>query len=184
MIRRFSKRVVDSIPNDNYSKDELEQMEYTLRIILFEAIKFILMIIIFSLVGYLKEIIIVIGIMLITKPFIGGYHENSQIGCFITSVIVIVLEITLSIQCTLSFWSNCILIGISIFCIYNQAPIINPKMPLTRLELINKNRKIGFRNSIVIGLISIVLYNYSNYYAIITWTILFEALLMFNKRVS
>lgn len=182
MIRKFSKKLIDSISDENYSKVDLEQMDYVLRIILFEAMKDILLTIIFSLAGYFKEIVIIIGLMIVTKPFIGGYHEYSQIKCFITSIILITADITLSFTCTLNFWSNCILIVISIFCIYNQAPIINPQMPLTRLELINKNRKIGLRNSIVIGMISIILYRYSKYYTIITWTVVFEALLLFNKR--
>jgi len=183
MVKNISKKIINSIAtNDKYSKDELEQMEYALITVLFESIKIILVIIIFSLFGYFKEIIITQGIMFLVKPFIGGYHEETQIKCFITSMLSITGILILSLQCSLSFLSNCILIFLSIFCIWNQAPVINFKMPITRPELIDKNRNTGLRNVTILGLISIVAYNYTSYYSIITWTILLLAIEMFNKR--
>ena len=183
MVKSVCKKIMNSIAtDDNYSEDELEQMGYTLVTISFELIKMISLIIIFSLLGYFNEVIIIVGIMYVVKPFIGGYHEETQIKCFIATVLLTAGILTLSLQCNLSFISNCILIFLSIFCIWNQAPVINSKMPITRHDLIIKNRIRGLRNTIILGLISIVLYNYSSYYSLITWTILFEAALMFNKR--
>jgi len=183
MIRIISKKIIQSIEiNDNYSKDELEQMEYTLVTILFESIKVISIMIIFYLLGFFREIVIIQVIMFTVKPFIGGYHEETQIKCFITTMLSITGILILSLQCSLSFIGNCILIFLSIFCIWNQAPVINLKMPITRPELIKKNRKKGLRNVTLFGLISIVAYNYTSYYLIITWTILFLAMEMFNKR--
>lgn len=183
MVRCVSKKIVNSIAaNEKYSKDELEQMEYALVTILFESIKIISTIIIFSLFGYFKEIIIIQIIMCTVKPFIGGYHEETQIKCFITTMLSITGILILSLQCSLSFISNCILIFLSIFCIWNQAPVINFKMPITRRELIYKNRSRGLRNVTILGLICVVLYNYTSYYSTMTWTILLLAMEMFNKR--
>lgn len=176
------KNIVTNIANDNYSVEEQEQMEYTLITISFELIKMISLIIIFSLLGYFKEVIIIVGVMCGTKPFIGGYHEDTQIKCFIATMLLTTGILILSLQCTLTFVSNCILIFLSIFCIWNQAPVINSKMPITRPELIKKNKIIGLSITMIFSLISIVSYNYSSYYAVITWTILFNALLMFNKK--
>lgn len=185
MVKSVSKKIVNSIAtNDNYSKDELEQMEYALVTISFELIKMISLVIIFSLFGYFDKVIIIAGIMCVVKPFIGGYHEETQFKCFIATMLLTAGILILSLQCNLSFTSNCILIFLSIFCIWNQAPVINSRMPITRPELIKKNRVRGLSTSIILGLISIVLYNYSSYYSLITWTILFHAVLMFNKRES
>lgn len=183
MVRSVSKKLINSIAkNDNYSKDELDQMEYALITILFESIKIVFSVIIFSFFGYFNESIIIVGIMCLIKPFIGGYHEETQIKCFIATVLLTSGILVLSLQCSLSFISNCILILLSIFCMWNQVPVINPKMPITRPELIKKNRVRGLTTSIILGLISIVLYSYSSYYSLITWTILFHALLLFNKK--
>jgi len=183
MVKNISKRMINNIAtNDNYSKDELEQMEYALVTILFELIKMIFLIIIFSLFGYFNEVMIIAGIMCVVKPFIGGYHEETQIKCFIATLLLTAGILILSLQLNLTFISNCILIFLSIFCIWNQAPVINSKMPITRPELIRKNRIRGLSVTILLGLMSIFIYNYTYYYSLITWTILFETTLMFNKR--
>lgn len=185
MVKNISKRIINSIAtNENYSKDELEQMEYVLVIILFESIKMISLITIFSLLGYFDKVIIIAFIMCIVKPFIGGYHEETQIKCFIATVLLTIGILILSLQCELSFAGNFVLVFISIFCIWNQAPIINPKMPISRPQLIKKNRIKGLINSMFLGVIAVILYKYSIYYSVVTWTLLFQALLMFNKRES
>lgn len=185
MVNYVSKKIINSIStSEKYSKDELEQMEYVLKILLHESIKTILLIAIFSAFGYFREIIVIDLTMCIIKPFIGGYHEDTQIKCFIATLILAIGILILSLQCNLSFISNCILISLSIFCIWNQAPIINSKMPISRPELIRNNRIRGLSTSIFLGALSVVLYNHSSYYSLITWTILFQAILMFNKRKS
>lgn len=185
MVKEVSKKIINNIAtDDNYSKDELERMEYALVTISFELIKMISLIVIFSMLGYFEKVIIIAGIMCIVKPFIGGYHEETQIKCFIATALLTAGILILSLQCNLSFISNCILIFLSIFCIWNQAPVINSRMPISRPQLIKKNRIRGLSTSILLGLISIGIYYYSNNYSIITWTLLFNAALMFNKRES
>ncbi|WP_252231614.1 accessory gene regulator B family protein [Clostridium sp. ZBS15] len=183
MIRNFIGNFVQGICNYNgYSEEQCEQIQYTITVLFFEFIKLMSIIIIFSLIGYCKESIIIIGIMSITKPFIGGYHENTQVRCFIATMLITSSVILLSLNCKLNFISNCILILISLFSIYNTAPVLNDKMPITRLELINKNRILGISISSILAISSILLYRYSNIYELITWTILFQSILMFNKR--
>jgi accessory gene regulator B len=185
MVKIISKKIINSIERstiDKYNGDELEQMEYALVTILFETLKIFFTILIFSLLGYWKEVIIIQIIMCSVRPFIGGYHEDTQIRCFITTLLSITGILILSMQSTLSFISNCILIFLSIFCIWNQAPVINLKMPITRPEIIKRNRTRGLRTVTLLGVISIVTYNYSSYYQLITWTILLLAIEMFNKR--
>ena len=157
-------------------------MDYVLRTILFESIKLISTIVIFSILGYFIESVIIISIMSLTKPFIGGYHEDTQLKCFIATMLLTAGILILSLNTSFTFWGNCIVLIICIFCIYNQAPVINPKMPITHPHLIQKNRDKGLCNVIVLGIVSIMLYKYSDYYLLITWTIVFQTILMFNKR--
>jgi accessory gene regulator B len=183
MVKSVSRKIINSIAtNDDYSKEQLEQMEYVLVCILFELIKLASVMIIFSLFGYFNEVAIILGVMCITKLFIGGYHEDTHSKCFIATMLLTTGILVLSLQCSLTFISNCILIFLSIFCMWHQAPVINSKMPITRHELIRKNRVRGLSITIILGAVSIVLYNYSSYYLLITWTIISNAMLMFNKR--
>lgn len=182
MVRKISKKVVEFVAQDNYTKEEKEEMDYVLRTILFESIKLISTIVIFSILGYFVESVIIISIMSLTKPFIGGYHEDTQLKCFIATMLLTAGILILSLNTSFTFWGNCIVLIICIFCIYNQAPVINPKMPITHPHLIQKNRDKGLCNVIVLGIVSIMLYKYSDYYLLITWTIVFQTILMFNKR--
>ena len=182
MVRKISKKVVEFVAQDNYTKEEKEEMDYVLRTILFESIKLISTIVIFSILGYFIESVIIISIMSLTKPFIGGYHEDTQLKCFIATMLLTAGILILSLNTSFTFWGNCFVLIICIFCIYNQAPVINPKMPITHPHLIQKNRDKGLCNVIVLGIVSIMLYKYSDYYLLITWTIVFQTILMFNKR--
>jgi accessory gene regulator B len=176
---------MNSIAADGkYSREQIEQMEYTLVTVVFEVIKIILVIGIFALFGYFDKVIIITGVMCMVKPFIGGYHEDTQLKCFVATMLVTTGILILSLQCNLSFIGNCILIFLSIFCIWNQAPIINSKMPITSSQLIESNRIRGIYASIICGLLAIILYDFSSYYSLITWTVFIETMLMFNKRES
>ncbi|WP_291653353.1 accessory gene regulator B family protein [Clostridium sp.] len=182
MIEKLIYRFVDDLGEyNNYNNEQIEQAKYALKVAVYEVIKMVLIIFIFSLVGYFKESLLIISIMSITKPFIGGYHEDTQVKCFIATLIIVSLIIILFENNKLSFISFVILNLISIFSIYNKAPIINDKMPITREDLIRKNRKIGISTVIILAILSIILFKVTMLSQIIVWTILVQAMLMFNK---
>lgn len=105
MVNSISKKIINSIStNEKYNEDKLEQMEYALKVLLHELIKTILSITIFSAFGYFKEIIIIDLIMCIIRPFIGGYHENTQIKCFVATLILEIGILILSLQCNIGFY--------------------------------------------------------------------------------
>ena len=182
MIEKLIYRFVDSLSEyNNYNEEQVEQIKYSLKVIVYELIKIILLIIIFSILGYFKESLLILFIMSITKPFIGGYHEDTQLKCFTATLILIVIIIILFENSKLNLTSSSILNFISIFSIYNKAPIINDKMPITREDLIRKNRKIGITNVVLLALLSLIMFKVKWISQIIVWTILVQAILMFNK---
>ncbi|WP_394883865.1 accessory gene regulator B family protein, partial [Clostridium tertium] len=95
--------------------------------------------------------------------------------------VLIVIIIILFENNRLNLISSIILNLISIFSVYNKAPIINDKMPITREDLIRKNRKIGIINVVSIALLSLIMFKVKWISQIIVWTILVQAILMFNK---
>lgn len=182
-LREIIKKLAKYISKTNqYTKDQEEQAEYALRIIVFETLKIIGVIILFSLMGYPNEAMIAIGTMAISKPYIGGYHEETQIKCFVATLIIIGSVIWLTINLRIDFISKLILNAVAFYCIWNQAPVINPRMQLTRTELIKRNRVLGISITLVLILISIIFYNNVVVSNTIIWTMVFQALLMFNKR--
>ena len=135
--------------HNNYNEIQVEQMKYFMKVTTYEFIKLVLVLLIFFLLGFFKECFVIIIFMMSTKPFTGGYHEDTQIKCFVGTLIIVSSIILISKNSNLDIVTCIILNLISIFCIYNQIPIINEKMPLTKKKLIKRNRYIGIVNTLV-----------------------------------
>lgn len=183
MFNKYINNIVKNIGEaSNYNKEQFEIVEYVTKVILYEVIKILFILIVFSFIGYFKESLLIILIMSFTKPFIGGYHENTQIKCFIVTLLLVAVIIVLYENNKLGLQSCIILNLINIFVIYNKAPIINNKMLITKENLIKRNRNIAIINSIVLTFISIIMFRFKWISQIIVWTMLIQVILMFNKN--
>lgn len=167
---------------NNYTNEQKEEIEYTLKIIVYEIIKIFFIITIFYLMGYLKESLMVLFVMGVTKPFIGGYHEDSQIKCLIATGILVAIIIQLSMTSNISYISGILLNTISVFVVYNTAPILNEKMPITRSDLIRRNRTIGIINICILAVGSLIFFYSTILSQVVIWTICIQTMLMFNKN--
>ena len=182
MIEEISKRIVSIIvEGNNFSKEQSKEMEYTLKVFSYEIIKLFFLILLFICFGYGKEASIIMIVMALTKPFIGGYHENNQIKCFIVTVIIVLFIVLLSIFNRLSLNGILILSLLNIFCVYHRAPVINEKMPIRKEKIIKRNRNIGMVNIIILIILSFMMSKII-VASIIIWTITIQTMLMFNKR--
>lgn len=181
-IKKIDSYIENVCKYNNFSEVKTEEIKYVMNIMILEAIKMITIIILYSLFGYTKEILSIVCVMVFIKPFTGGYHEDSQKRCFVATLFLCLLIIILYKTSYLSIYSIVILHLISMFSIYHQAPIINVKMPLTRIDLIKKNKRVALLNSFIFFLISVIFYKYKVYSNIITWTIVINTCLMFNKK--
>ena len=167
--------------HNNYNEIQVEQMKYFMKVTTYEFIKLVLVLLIFFLLGFFKECFVIIIFMMSTKPFTGGYHEDTQIKCFVGTLIIVSSIILISKNSNLDIVTCIILNLISIFCIYNQIPIINEKMPLTKKKLIKRNRYIGIVNTLVFLVISIIMFNLKWFSQTIVWTCVVQVMLLFNK---
>jgi accessory gene regulator B len=182
-LRKIIKLVAENISKTNeYTKDQEEQIEYAMKILIFEALKVIGVLGILTLFGYPIQAVAAILSMTLSKPFIGGYHETNQVTCFIATLIIIGCIVFLSVTINLSIAAKILLNLVALYCIWQQAPVVNPKMQITRSELITRNRRLGMTIVVILIIISIAFSKNINISNSITWTILFQALLMFNKR--
>ena len=167
--------------HNNYNEIQVEQMKYFMKVTTYEFIKLVLVLLIFFLLGFFQECFVIIIFMMSTKPFTGGYHEDTQIKCFVGTLIIVSSIILISKNSNLDIVTCIILNLISIFCIYNQIPIINEKMPLTKKKLIKRNRYIGIVNTLVFLVISIIMFNLKWFSQTIVWTCVVQVMLLFNK---
>ncbi|GAA0105225.1 hypothetical protein UT300013_18490 [Paraclostridium sordellii] len=182
MMKKFDDFVESICKYNKFPDEQTEEIKYIMRIISLELIKLLIVIILFSIFGYTKEILLVVGVMICTRPFTGGYHESSQKRCLVATTILSVFIIILSENSSLNTISIIVINTVNIFSVYNQAPIVNACMPITKDSLIKKNKKIAIVNYIILFAISIFLYKYMIYRNIITWTLTLNVCLMFNQK--
>ena len=171
-MRKFLKSAIEYLAKDlNFDKELLEQIQYVVIVLTFEFIKCISVILIAGILGYFKESLIVILSMCFIKPFIGGYHE-----LIITTSIIILVTFN-----NLNLFSIVILNLFSIFSIYNKAPVIDSRFPLTKEHLIKKNKILSVTNSSILFLLTLIFFKIPWVSQTITWTLLIQTLLLFNK---
>ncbi|WP_461207268.1 accessory gene regulator ArgB-like protein [Clostridium sp. DL1XJH146] len=184
-MRNLIKKIAHFIStSNNYSIEQEEKVEYSMRIFIFETLKIILLIVFFSLLKLNFEAFIVILVMSTTKPFIGGYHEDTQIKCFIATLLIVGSIIYLSFNNSFNIVSVIIISAICLFSIWHRAPVVNPEMAITKEKLLKRNRTIGFIISLLYALAAILLLNYNVISNLIIWTLVFQCLLLFNKRTK
>lgn len=184
-MRNFIGKAARYIAKMNgYTKDEEEQVEYALRIFVFEILKIAGTIIVYGLLGFTLQAGLILLEMCILKPFIGGYHEDNQIKCYLFTVIIVGFIIYLSCTVNINFISKAILDTIVLFGVYHQAPVINPNMILTKENLLNRNRVISISLTIVYTTLNLALYRFGWLSNLILWTMVVQALLMFNKKTA
>jgi accessory gene regulator B len=182
-LRELIKIIAAYISVTNgYSNEDEERVEYGIRIFTFEILKIIIVISIFAFFHKTLEAAVAILTMSLIKPFIGGYHENTQVKCFIATLIIIGCIVYLSLNVPMHNIAKVILYVVCLYAMWQQAPIINKDMKLTKASLIKRNRKIGISISIVFILLSFLAYRLQIISNIICWTILFQVIFMFNKR--
>ncbi|MBC5996795.1 accessory regulator AgrB [Romboutsia ilealis] len=183
MLRKKLDHFVEEICKyNNFTQDKTEEIQYVMRLMMYEVLKIITIIIMFSILGYSKEVVLIIFTMICVKPFTGGYHETSQKRCLIATTMLCCLTILMAKNSNLNLVSTILISIINIFCIYHQAPIVNKCMPITKLSLIKKNNRIALINYIILSMISIFIIKYRVYSNIIIWTLTINVCLMFNSK--
>ena len=76
MIDKFVNLLIDDLGKyNNYDENQIEQMKYVSRVLIYEFIKFVLILLIFYLLGYFKECALVLLFMVSTKPFTGSIYN-------------------------------------------------------------------------------------------------------------
>ena len=93
LSKKFDHFVEEICKYNNFTQDKTEEIQYVMRLMMYEVLKIITIIIMFSILGYSKEVVLIIFTMICVKPFTGGYHETSQKRCLIATTILCCLTI-------------------------------------------------------------------------------------------
>lgn len=135
MINRLAFKLTGYIENNSKfnKREELEQIQYTLHTILNEVFKIIILIILFSVIGNLNFLLFSMIILLSIRPFSGGLHAKTLLGCLMwTTLFFTLTSIIAPLLPKLSVSIYYILSLLNLAVIIIQAPYPNEKRPIKK----------------------------------------------------
>lgn len=144
MVEKMSSYIVDNMlyKGEKIDGEKREIMMFGITRILEDVPKYVLIFLIALFLNILKEVAIVLLITFIYKTFIGGAHANSNISCFIFSLIFFITPGIISKFINISDIYFLILLTLvnvfSIYVIKKYAPADTEEVPV----LNKKKRKI------------------------------------------
>lgn len=94
MVDRLALKFTNYIEHNSSikSKEDLEKINYSLRSLIGEAIKFILLLVIFTLLGRTSLFLFSMLIFCSIRAFSGGLHFNTSMKCFVFSLLMFTLS--------------------------------------------------------------------------------------------
>jgi len=174
---------IDAVLNNAGIDDHqtVVKIHYALDVIRNEVIKLVIIGIVFSLYGNLMEYIYSLAILLPLRTFSGGMHMKTNIGCFMFSLIFLMLPIKVLPRISLNIVEYFSLLIISITTISILSPIASYKRPIktaARKDLLKK------RALFCIAIESIILFTLwllaiQDYFIIGAWIVTIHAIQLF-----
>lgn len=160
------------IPHKN-----IRVMRYGIYALYSECVKLAILIIFFSLIGTLNEFLFALVILLLIRPYSGGIHFNSFMGCFLFTFGFFILNV--AILPSLNYINNpsvyIVLYPISLLIIFLCSPMPSKHRPIKNKKIKNKYKFLAtfFTATIYLALLLIELDPV--YKAIGLWTINLQA---------
>jgi len=140
MIDKISKKILDLLSDENDNEEQKEIMLFGITRIVEDIPKYIGIIIICLALGVIKEFCLVMIVTALYKTFTGGVHLHTNIGCFIGSLISMLLSIYLPNvlikleNIIIPLYVYIYIFSIYIICVYVPADV--PEIPV-----VNKQRR-------------------------------------------
>ncbi|MDS0526340.1 accessory gene regulator B family protein [Clostridium sp. SHJSY1] len=172
----LSKKITNFIGETlSSSTDDLEKIEYGIKVIFANLFKMLILFFIAYMLGILKYTTVALTIFAILRIFACGVHASSSIQCIIIIHALFLGNVYASMYITLSKLSFSLIFLISVILTYSYAPADTSERPLVSKKLRN-SLKFKSIMTIVISFIICIFIKDSIYINIITFGILEESL--------
>ncbi|MDD2446269.1 MAG: accessory gene regulator B family protein [Tissierellia bacterium] len=164
----------------NLSEIEKAKLEYSLNVLFTDISKLLILFIIFSIFGKVKEFLFSMLALLSIRPFTGGLHFNTYLGCFIFTGLFFSSVITLYNLVALSNYSTFIF-AFSFITTLTIAPIIHKNRPSYSKHKLKQFKVMGLAN-ISIHFLLYFLAPENPYLNISAWVILLQSIQLIIKK--
>lgn len=131
MIEKLANTITIYFENTNeLGYEDIEKINYILRVILDECFKLIGLFILFLLIGKINLFVYSLCILSTIRVFSGGTHFNSSLGCFLFTAVFFSISTILFPFLNLTMIHYIIFSIISIVLITIKSPIPSPMRPI------------------------------------------------------
>jgi accessory gene regulator B len=164
----------------------LVKIKYGLEILRNEVTKFVILIIAFYISGYLLQFLFATSILLPLRSFAGGLHMRTNIGCFLCSLIVFLLQINILPMLSVSTPILFVILIISSFIVAYTAPIPNKKRPIKTKRRYHTLKIISMVAIVAVDAILMSLFcaDHEVFFIIGIWVVVLQALQMLIARIN
>lgn len=108
--------------------------------------------------GELWNLMIFTMSYLLLRPYAGGYHAESEIGCYVLSTLLMIVVAIISKVMVMNFFMVTVILGFSVSILILLAPVEDHRKPLDNMEVEVYRKKI--RKLLLIELAGIVVATY------------------------
>ena len=115
---------------------------------------------------------------LLLRPYAGGYHAETEIGCYVFSTLMIIVVVFVSKFIMMEFHTVAIILGCSVSILMLLAPVEDYRKPLDEMEVKVYRRKLRGTLLIEILIIMIGMYYWNGLFRMITIAILAVVLMV------
>lgn len=130
IFKKFQNFILNN-SNEEISSDDLEIALYGMEVIYSLSTKILLFLFISIIFGCTKKYFFVFLLIATIRSTSFGFHSNSEIGCYITTFLIIFGTIYLSTNCSFNYTFKIIICILSIISAILYAPADTEKKPLT-----------------------------------------------------
>lgn len=152
-------------------------MRYTICALYSELTKIVILLLFFGIIGKLYEFLFAFFVLMLIRPYSGGIHFNSFMGCLLFTLIFFIL-IT-AILPSYSYINNpsiyMALFPISSLIIYLYSPMPSKHRPITNKKIKKKFKCLATLFSVAIYIILLLININPTFKAIGLWTIILQA---------
>lgn len=153
---KLSKKIAKCIKRDSY-----DILAYGINVFINCAEKIFLLFLPHCILGYCKEFWVTIVVLMFIRSYMGGTHQNTNLGCLIQSEIVIGSVIILSKIITMHYAMSLLIMVLTVFVILLLCPVINHRRGKYSSKKIQEIKKKGIICVILVNLFAVCFPQYA-----------------------
>jgi len=142
MNQRIANKIMKGLAVERNSVAEIK-IGFFIETLLSEIEKLIIMLVICTALGYFGDIIIILGVMLLLRPYIGGTHQNTFLKCLMLTLLFCLVPIYITQYVSVGIHIGIVVTLVLVWILWKYGPITSKYRPKYTEEMLKSIKKKG-----------------------------------------